>query len=62
MKRSIYLLSVAFLMLFIVSCKKTDNPSPVSEDGLENLQIPDGFLFESTKEITVSIILPTSVA
>lgn len=49
-------------MLFIVSCKKTDNPSPVSEDGLENLQIPDGFLFESTKEITVSIILPTSVA
>ncbi len=61
MKKLIYFTFFMTMLLGISSCNKNNNDIDKPKTGIESLQIPDGFLFETTTEIPLSIKLPTSV-
>jgi len=63
MKTKLFITVIAIFAIIVgfQSCKKNTqlkNPKTTMED----LQIPDGFKFESTKVVTVTIKMPTSVS
>ncbi len=58
------LFTAAFVFLLAMgfqSCHDNDNPEPTKLT-MEDLNIPDGFTFESTREVTVTIQMPDSVS
>ena len=59
MKTKIYYLLAAFAVIFMFStgCHKT----PVEDSGMKDLKIPDGFTFETTHEVPVTIQMPSSI-
>jgi LruC domain-containing protein len=63
MKTPIRLIITAFLLLAIgfQSCKKTDTPVDPKKS-MDDLIIPNGFVFETTREVDISIQMPESVA
>ncbi len=61
MKKLFILLFISGLVFATYSCKKDTGEDPNPPSGIVALQIPDGFLFESTREIELTIILPTAV-
>ncbi len=60
MKTKIYLLmaALAAFVFFNSGCKKTTTDDTIT---MKDLQIPDGFTFETTKEVKVTIIMPQSI-
>lgn len=62
MKTKLLLLIVAASMsVFMLSCKKTTTTTPVEEPGIEDMNVPDGFTFETTREVSLDIKMPNSV-
>lgn len=59
MKTKIYYLLAAFAVTFMFStgCHKT----PVNDSGMKDLKVPDGFTFETTHEVPVTIQMPGSM-
>ncbi len=62
MKKLFLLLLAIGLVVLTQSCKKDSGEDPNPPEGIEALQIPDGFLFETTREIELTVILPASVS
>ncbi len=60
MRTKIYFLmsAIAVLLFFNTGCRKTNTDDPIT---MKDLQIPDGFTFETTKEVPVTILMPKSV-
>ncbi len=54
-------LSIGLLALLLLTygCKKDTPSDPV--DGMENMQVPDGFTFNTSAEVDVSIQMPASL-
>lgn len=52
------LMFLAALMLLALSCRRDDEPP---KNTMEQLQIPDGFDFKTTRTIPVSVLLPHTV-
>ncbi len=57
-----------FLSLLVISsgivfssCQKTDGPQPEPITGIEKLKIPEGFTFETTKTVDLSIVFPETI-
>jgi len=55
-------LIVGGIVFLTYSCKKDNGSTPDPAEGIEALQIPDGFLFETTREISLTVVLPASVS
>ncbi|MBU1010872.1 MAG: LruC domain-containing protein [Bacteroidetes bacterium] len=51
--------AVMFSLFSLQSCQKDTNKP--AENDIEKLVIPDGFLFETTRDIQLRIVLPTSI-
>lgn len=54
-------LSVAIIAIMLVfqGCNKSSNDDPVNN--MDNMIVPDGFVFETTHEVSVTIQMPTTV-
>lgn len=63
MKTRILLLIIAvYLATSFIGCKKnTPDPQPNPEYGIEDMQVPDGFTFETTHEVNLTIKMPPSL-
>ncbi len=61
MKKILQFVAVLFITAFFISCSKDNGPDPGTESPIDQLNIPDGFTFESTKEVSLTLILPSSV-
>lgn len=49
------------ISVFTISCNnKTNNPDP-QEPGFEDMQVPDGFTFKTTREVSLEIKMPSTV-
>ena len=48
-------LLIAFMVIFMASCKKNTNYTPPEETGIESLNIPSDFNFETTQTFQLSI-------
>jgi LruC domain-containing protein len=60
--RLLFTAAIAFLLAMgFQSCHDDDNPAP-TKPSMEDLKIPDGFTFESTREVTVTVKMPDSVS
>jgi len=59
MKRILPFVILLSVLLFLNSCNK-ENSGP-DKLKVENLNIPDGFRFETTRDVDVSVVLPSSV-
>lgn len=61
MKTRILLLFIAGLLIStIVGCKKTETPTD-PEKTIEDMNVPDGFIFETTQEVSLTIKMPQSL-
>ena len=61
MKTKILLLLVITLVVTVfVGCKK-DTPTTETEKTIEDMQVPDGFTFETTQEVSLTIKMPQSL-
>ena len=61
MKKTLQIFAAILLMAVSISCSKDKSPEPVTENPIDQLNIPDGFTFESTKEVSLTLILPASI-
>ena len=46
---------LGLLMLSIISCNRSDEPTPTSGSALNNINVPDGFTFNTTEDIQVQL-------
>ncbi|MDP3445898.1 MAG: hypothetical protein Q8T08_23810, partial [Ignavibacteria bacterium] len=53
-------LTLLLLVMFAISCNKTEVPD--AKTGIDSLVIPDGFTFETTKEIELTVMFPGSIS
>jgi len=61
MKTRILLLIIAGLLITtIIGCKKTDTPTEPDKT-IEDMNVPDGFTFETTQEVSLTIKMPQSL-
>lgn len=49
------------IVMYTLACTKDSTPEPETPNPIDQLKIPDGFIFESTKEVSLTLILPGSV-
>jgi len=55
------LLSLLLIMALANACRKVDDKQNDDQNPIETLNIPDGFLFETTVEHDITVILPTTI-
>ncbi|NOY49921.1 MAG: LruC domain-containing protein [Chlorobi bacterium] len=61
MKTKLLILMMAGLITtFMVSCKKSTTPTP-SDPTFKDMQVPDGFTFKTTREVSLGIKMPQSL-
>lgn len=63
MKAKLFLTAIAIIFLAIgfQSCHKSKTPAP-QKTAMDHLKVPDGFTFESTQLVSITIKMPTSVS
>ncbi len=65
MKIKVLILSLFSLaVISLVSCNRNDDggdPTNPEESEMDNIEVPDGFTFETTKEVNVSIKMPSAL-
>lgn len=55
------ILSFLLILTLAYSCRKVDDNDNNDNNPIETLNIPDGFLFETTVEHDITVILPTTI-
>ena len=61
MKKTQFLLLILLTGFGLVSCHK-NNPDPDPATGIEKLNIPDGFTFETTKTVDLQVVFPDIIS
>lgn len=61
MKNSVHFFLILLLIASTAACKKDTDNIPSNDGTIDDLQIPDGFTFETSKTVQFSLLLPTSV-
>jgi LruC domain-containing protein len=46
---------IAILAIITTSCKINEQPAPIETGGLNNISVPDGFTFETTEDIDITL-------
>ncbi len=60
MKVKTIILGLSVALLLNNGCKKPDVPPQESQDGIEAMEVPAGFTFETTHELTVNLNVPVN--
>lgn len=55
---SLILISILSVMLILHSCNNKSNPKP---NDMDNMVVPDGFVFNTTHEVPITIQMPSSI-
>lgn len=61
--RNLFFLSLSLLIASIIfqGCNKPDPDPPTPDNGMDDMIVPDGFTFETTQDVDITINMPSTV-